>query len=159
MPPPLRDRLAFSTNAFKRNTLAEAVAAIAGAGYGACEIMADQPHMSPAELSAGEMDAMAGLIREHGLKVSNVNAFTGFFAAGKEPTGDTYHPTWLETDKSARDLRIAHTVASIRLAARLGAGTVSLQPGGPTIGTGLSRQEAGSRFAEGIAAILPSARE
>jgi sugar phosphate isomerase/epimerase len=56
-------------------------------------------------------------------------------------------------------VRVSHTIASIRLAVALGAGTVSLQPGGPTIGTALDREEAGRRFAEGIQAALPAARE
>src|SRR4051812_41287707 len=37
-------RLAFSTNAFKKNTLAEAIGEIARIGYGGVEIMADVPH-------------------------------------------------------------------------------------------------------------------
>lgn len=157
MPPPLRERLAFSTNAFKRNTLEEALAAIAEAGYAGCEIMADQPHMTPAVLSEQVMAGIAAMVREQDLRVSNVNAFTGFFAAGDRPTGDTYHPTWLEEEPADRDVRIAHTKAAIRLASVLGANTLSLQPGGPMIGTGLSREAAGRRFAEGIAIVLPAA--
>jgi sugar phosphate isomerase/epimerase len=37
--------------------------------------------------------------------------------------------------------------------------TVSLQPGGPLIGTRLSRDEAANRFAEGLRKVLPRARE
>ena len=35
--------LAFSTNAFKKNTLTEAIAAIAAIGYTGVELMADVP--------------------------------------------------------------------------------------------------------------------
>ena len=39
--------LGFSTNAFKRNTLEEAIDAIARAGYSGVELMADIPHAYP----------------------------------------------------------------------------------------------------------------
>ena len=73
--------------------------------------------------------------------MSNVNAFTLF------ALGDTYHPTWIEDDTEKVEQRITHTLAAIELAAELGSSTVSLQPGGPLIGTTLSRQDAAERFA------------
>ena len=156
---PSRQRLAFSTNAFKKARLDEALETISGLGYAGCEIMADQPHISPLAMTTSEMEALGQRLKSLGLYASNVNAFTGFFAAGEKPTGDTYHPTWVDNNKEARALRIAHTSACVRLAAALGARTVSVQPGGPLIGTTLSRQNAGERFAEGIAAVAPVARE
>ena len=156
---PSRERLAFSTNAFKKTSLAQALEVIAQAGYAACEIMADLPHMTPTTLTDDQLSGINSAVRSRGLGVSNINAFTGFFAAGTGPTGDTYHPTWLEHEEGARSVRIDHTVAAIRLARVLGAGSVSLQPGGPTIGTGLSRAEAGQRFADGVRRVLPAARE
>ena len=159
MPRPLRERLAFSTNAFKKTTLAAAVSSIADLGYAGCEIMADQPHFTPNDLTTEEVDEMQDRLEARGLAVSNVNAFTGFFAATDAPTGDTYHPTWIEPDAAARGVRVAHTLSCLRLAAALKARTVSLQPGGPTIGLGVGREEAGRRFAEGIRAVLPTARE
>ena len=110
-------RLAFSTNAFKKTTLPQAVADIASIGYAGCEIMADQPHFTPTELSSRDVDDMHHLIEDHNLRCSNVNAFTGFFAASDEPTGDTYHPTWLSGDEKALQTRIAHTQSCLRLAA------------------------------------------
>jgi sugar phosphate isomerase/epimerase len=92
-------------------------------------------------------------IADRGLTVSNVNAFTHF------AKGDTYHPTWIEEDRELRELRIAHTIGAIHLAAELGAATVSLQPGGPLIGTPLSRAAAAERFAEGLSRVLPVARD
>lgn len=158
MPRPIRDRLAFSTNAFKKATLTEAIDAIADLGYAGCEIMADRPHFSPLDVGSAQLSTIAEHIKSRGLGVSNINAFTGFFAANGDPKGDTYHPTWIEHDSSARNVRIAHTNACIRLADALRAKTVSLQPGGPLIGTGLSREEAGRRFAEGVNHVLENAR-
>ena len=145
-------RLAFSTNAFKRNTLAEAVDAIADAGYAGVEVMADVPHAHPATFSPGDRAALRRQLADRGLAVSNVNAFTHF------ADGDTYHPTWIAGDGARRRVRVDHTVGAIELAAELGTATVSVQPGGPLIGTGLSRADASRRFADGLSAVLPAAR-
>src|SRR3982751_4976488 len=145
-------RLAFSTNAFKKNTLAEAVEAIAGIGYRGVEIMADVPHALPARFSRSEREALKRQLRSLGLAVSNVNAFTHF------ADGDTYHPTWIEHDASLRQVRIDHTRGAIELAAELGARTVSLQPGGPLIGTTMSREDAYERFADGLRRVLDVAQ-
>ncbi len=50
--------LAFSTNAFKRNTLEEAIAAIAQAGYAGIELMADIPHAYPPSLDSAARTAI-----------------------------------------------------------------------------------------------------
>ena len=144
-------RLAFSTNAFKRHTLAEAVDAIADAGYIGVEIMADVPHAHPAGFTAADRAALRRQVTHRGLAVSNVNAFTHF------ADGDTYHPTWIADDPARRRVRIDHTIGAIELAADLAATTVSVQPGGPLIGTGLTRVVAEQRFADGLAAVLPTA--
>src|SRR5439155_8765357 len=87
------------------------------------------------------------------MPVSNVNAFTLFAC------GDTYHPTWIESDPRRRRQRIDHTLNCIDLASQFGARTISLQPGGPLIGTTLSRDDAAHLFAEGISQVLPKAKE
>src|SRR5262249_23511349 len=83
--------------------------------------------------------------------VSNVNAFTLFAC------GDTYHPTWIEDDERLRDLRVAHTLAAIELAHEIGSKTISLQPGGPLIGTSITPALAGERLADGLKRGLPLA--
>ena len=87
------------------------------------------------------------------LAVSNVNAFTHF------ADGDTYHPTWIEGDAGRRRVRVDHTLGAVDLAAEFGAATVSVQPGGPLIGTGLTRDQASERFADGLRQVLPRARD
>jgi sugar phosphate isomerase/epimerase len=91
-------------------------------------------------------------LASRGLTVSNINAFTLF------ALGDTYHPTWIGNDERQRELRIEHTMHCIELANQMECATLSLQPGGPLIGTGLSRQDAGQRFADGLARLLPLAK-
>lgn len=146
-------QLAFSTNAFKKHTLAEAIDAIASIGYRGVEIMADVPHAYPASFGPEQQKALKDQLRSRGLSVSNVNAFTLF------ALGDTYHPTWIEDDPAVREARIKHTIGCIELASELGSKTISLQPGGPLIGTSLTREQAGKRFAEGLNRVLESARQ
>ena len=143
--------LAFSTNAFKKNTLTEAVDAVADAGYTGVELMADVPHAHPLTFGADDRRDLKSLLARRGLSVSNVNAFTHF------ADGDTYHPTWIETDPDRRRVRIDHTKRAVELAAEFGARTVSLQPGGPMIGTSITRQAAGKMFADGLADVIPVA--
>ncbi len=145
--------LAFSTNAFKKNTLEQAIDTIAGIGYRGVELMADVPHAYPPKMDPARIDNVRKQIAAPGLAVSNVNAFTLFAC------GDTYHPTWIEDDLARRQTRVEHTINAVYLAAQFNAATVSLQPGGPMIGTGMTRAEAGRRFAEGLEKVLPAAQE
>ena len=115
--------------------------------------MADLPHGYPPDMSRGRREGVRKQIEARGLRVSNVNAFTLF------AQGDTYHPTWIEEDAKKRELRVIHTMACVELAAELGAKTMSLQPGGPMIGTSMSRKLAGERFAEGLKRVLAIAQE
>ncbi len=146
-------RLAFSTNAFKKNTLAEAVEAIASIGYGGVELMADVPHAYPPTFTKEQRAALKQQLKRLGIEVSNINAFTHF------ADGDTYHPTWIEEDRERREKRIAHTLVCVELAAEFGASTLSLQPGGPMIGTTITRAVAGQRFADGLGRVVDRARE
>lgn len=145
--------LAFSTNAFKKNTLEEALEAIAQIGYRGVELMADVPHAYPPAMPPERRKKLLDRLGELNLAVSNVNAFTLF------AQGDTYHPTWIEDESARRLIRIEHTLNCLNLARDFGAGTISLQPGGPLIGTKLTRPQAEERFAQGLQAILPRARE
>src|SRR3954462_8089006 len=144
--------LAFSTNAFKKNTLEEAIEAIARIGYGGVELMADVPHAYPQNMDAQRTARLRDRLKQLGLSVSNVNAFTLFAC------GDTYHPTWIEDDQAKRQVRIEHTLKSVEVAKAFGAKTISLQPGGPLIGTTITRELAGERFAEGLRQVIPAAK-
>jgi len=150
---PVRQRrLAFSTNAFKKNTLDQAIDHIADIGYAGVELMADLHHAYPPIMDDARRTNTQQHLAKRRLPVSNVNAFTLFAC------GDTYHPTWIEDDESKRQQRIQHTLNCIDLAAEFGARTISLQPGGPTIGTTISRDLAGERYAEGLHRVLPKAK-
>src|SRR5688572_8981598 len=107
-------QLAFSTNAFKKNTFEEALRAIAGIGYTAVELMADLHHAYPPIMTPQRTAEIKGLLAELGLAVSNVNAFTLFAC------GDTYRPTWIEDSPGERERRVGHTLDCIHMAAQFG---------------------------------------
>jgi sugar phosphate isomerase/epimerase len=144
--------LAFSTNAFKKNTLDEAIDAIGSIGYAGVELMADLHHAYPPVMDEARRTEVKSVLADRKLPVSNVNAFTLFAC------GDTYHPTWIEDNADARERRIQHTLNCIDLAADFGAKTISLQPGGPTIGTTITRDLAAERYAEGLNRVIPAAK-
>ena len=144
-------KLAFSTNAFKRISLEEAIAVIARTGYGGVEIMADVPHAWPPHMPDERVAGLVKTIADYRLCVSNINAFTLF------ALGDTYHPSWIEKDPHRRKMRIDHTLACIRLAAKLGARTMSLEPGGPL--SDMNRPEALAIYEDGLRQVLPAARQ
>jgi sugar phosphate isomerase/epimerase len=141
-------KLGFSTNAFKRNSLQEAIKAIAETGYAGVELMADVPHAYPPSFDSAARLKIRHLIDSLGMTVSNINAFTLF------ALGDTYHPTWIEVDERKRELRIEHSMACIELAAEMDCRTMSIQPGGPVIGATEPREVLERRFAEGLERLV-----
>lgn len=120
-----KQQLAFSTNAFKRYSLEDSVREIAKIGYSAAEILCDVPHAYPPNFGNGQIKSLKSTLESCGLQISNLNAFTLY------AIGDVYHPSWIEDDVHARDLRIRHTIDCIRLAKELGAKNLSTEPGGP----------------------------
>lgn len=145
--------LAFSSNAFKKNTLSEAISSIGQIGYTGVELMADMHHAWPITFDAHRRRETSKQLSDLGLVISNVNAFTCFVH------GDTYHPTWIEDDSKQVRIRIDHTRRCLEMAQEFEARTLSIQPGGPTIGTGLTREQALDRFADSLSRCLESARQ
>lgn len=145
-------RFAFSTNAFRKCDVVEAITSIAEAGYDGVEIMLDEPHLFPATVSDHQIRAARDAIEAAGLQVSNCNAFT------MHAVVDTLHPSWIEPDENRRRERIRHTVDAIRVARRLGAPSISTEPGGP-IPPAMTREQAMTLFVQGIAEVLPVAEE
>jgi sugar phosphate isomerase/epimerase len=144
--------LAFSSNAFKKNTLIEAIHSIGEIGYKAVELMADLHHAWPGTFDETRRRDTAQHLADRGMVVSNVNAFTCFVC------GDTYHPTWIEPDAAGRQTRINHTCRCLELAQQFNVKTVSIQPGGPTIGSTLSRTAHEDMFANSLSQCISTAR-
>lgn len=134
-------QLAFATSAFRRFSLDDAFGQIKRAGYGAVEVMCDAPHAYPEHLSAADRRAIRERLDEHGLVVSNLNAFMmtavhGARAGGDLPrqARDFWYPSYVDPDPAERRKRIEHTKGCLHLARELGSPTISIEPGGPLDG-------------------------
>lgn len=144
-------QLAFSTNAFKRFTLDDALRSIAKAGYKGAELLCDVPHAYPPLFGDVEIDRVKKLITDLSLKISNLNAFTLY------AIGDVYRPSWIEDDEKARNMRLQHTINCIKLAKKIGAANLSTEPGGPASGAGMAMPE--KLFLKGIMEAEKAAQE
>jgi sugar phosphate isomerase/epimerase len=144
-------KFAFSSNAFLRFDILETISILAQAGYEGIEIMADAPHAYPLHLTDARVAEIRTALQDHNLAISNVNAFMHC------ADGDTYHPSWIETDQAMRAKRVDYTLRCIDLAEQLGATNISTEPGGPL--EGMSREEGLRLFREGLAAVETLARD
>lgn len=122
-------KLSFSSNAFLRFSVEEAIARIAALGYQGLELLADVPHAWPAGLLDRQKEAIRQCLARHGLAIANVNAF--MMRAVADPRQPYWHPSWIEPDPHYRAIRREHTQRALRLAAELGAPSLQTEPGGP----------------------------
>jgi len=143
--------LGYSTNAFTRYSLIDALKRIAGIGFKGVEIMCDQPHLYPPEYDDLKLVQIRETLTRHGLHVTNLNSFTLF------AVGDTYLPSWIEPDPQRRRIRIDHTLACLHIAHKLGCRNISIPPGGPLNGTPRSRAMA--LFCDGLSQVIATAEE
>jgi len=142
---------AYSTNAFTKYSLTDALDKIARLGFAGVEIMCDQPHLYPPDYDDRRLEAVGKVLEENRLRVTNLNSFTLF------AVGDTYLPSWIEPERDRREIRIAHTRQCLQIAKTLGSPNISIPPGGPL--NGASRKEAMALFHRGLEDVVPIAEE
>ncbi len=145
-------KLAYSSNAYRRWPLVEAIERIARVGYAGMELMADEPHAWPATMTGEKVHAIRVALGRHGLALSNVNAFM------MNAVRDFWHPSWIEPDADFRRLRLQHTIDALRMAGKLGARCITTEPGGP-LPDGMTREEGLEIFVEGLQAALLAAEQ
>lgn len=114
--------------------------------------MADEPHLWPASVSDPQIDKVRAMLDCHGLTISNINAFM------MNAVRDFWHPSWIEPDVEFRRLRVEHTKAALRMARRLGAPSITTEPGGPLPG-GMFREHAMDTFIAGLEEALNVAED
>ena len=71
---------------------------------------------------------------------------------------DFWHPSWIEPDPDYRRRRLRHTIDALEMAGKLGAPSITTEPGGP-LGQGMARDEAVDLFVEGLSEALCRAEE
>jgi sugar phosphate isomerase/epimerase len=142
----------YSTNAFVKHTLLDSLDKIAALEFKGVEIMCDQPHLYPPEYPSDRLAQIRQRLTANGLKPTNLNSFTLF------AVGDTYLPSWIESDPQRRQVRIKHTLACLEIAAFLDCANISVPPGGPLEKT-MGRRQALALFHQGLDQVLPRAEE
>lgn len=145
-------KLAYSSNAYRRWPIEEAMRRIAAIGFTGFELMADEPHAWPATMSTTSIELLGKKIRTSGLALSNINAFM------MNAVQDFWHPSWIEADSDFRRLRLQHTIDALRMARQLGAHCITTEPGGP-VPEGMLRAHALDIFVDGLHAALRVAEE
>lgn len=141
----------FSSNAFRAHSLGDTLRVLSELGYTGVEILADVPHAYPPHLAPGDIDAIRRALADSGLQLANINAFM------LHAIKDTWHPSWIEPDPAWRARRVDYTLQCIDLAAKLGAKTISTEPGGPV--EGMDRSEALEIFYDGLCTVAPRAKD
>ncbi len=126
--------IAYSTNAYTRHGLYDAVTSIAALGFDGVEILCDKPHWFP-DRERGEE---ARRLRDHldglGLAVSNLNCNTanGFF--DPRPPENVFEPSLASVNPDWRQWRLDYSIRALDLARTLGAHNLSVTSGRPDAG-------------------------
>ena len=121
-------KLAFSSNAYMHFSIEDTIARIADLGYKGIELLADVPHAWPAGLLPERKKSIRRALDQHGLTISNINAF--MMNAVADPRQPYWHPGWTDPDPHYRAIRREHTKRSLQLAQELGAPHITTEPGG-----------------------------
>jgi len=122
-------KLAFSTNAYTRYSLGDALIGIAAAGYTAVEILADKPHAYPVSSNRPFVDFIAGQLDRLGLAVSNVNANCTFGYWQDAPPEAFFEPSIISPNPRHRADRIGMIQATLNFARDVGANNISITSG------------------------------
>jgi sugar phosphate isomerase/epimerase len=148
-------QLAFSTNAYTRFTLSEALVGIKEAGFSAVEILADVPHAYPPSLDDESIAGIHAELRRLHLKVSNVNANCSFGYWKDAPPEAYFEPSLISPNRKHREDRSAMIQQTLEFARAIGASNISITSGrclGPMTPTRAAKQ-----FTESILPILDRA--
>lgn len=127
-------QLAFSTNAYTRWSLPDALRSIADLGFAGAEILCDDPHWRLVELGENSIREVVDVIAQTNLSISNLNANTANYFFDPLPAENTFEPSLSTANEAHRRWRIANTARAIEVAAAIGAGCVSVTSGKPTPG-------------------------
>jgi sugar phosphate isomerase/epimerase len=150
-------QLAFSTNAYTRFTLSEALIGIKEAGFPAVEILADVPHAYPPSLDDQAIAAIRSELKRLHLKVSNVNANCSFGYWKDAPPEAFFEPSLISPNHRHREDRAAMIFQTLEFAREIGAPNISITSG-RCLG-GMPPTKASRQFAESMLPILDRADE
>src|SRR4051794_35067609 len=147
--------LAFSTNAYTRFNLTDALRGIRAAGFAGVEILADVPHAYPDAIDEALITQVRKTLDETGLAVSNVNANCSFGYWRHAPPEPYFEPSLISPDAHLRADRTRLILKTLDFAKTIGAKNISITSG-RCLG-GMPPDRAAQQFAESIKPILEQA--
>ena len=148
-------KLAFSTNAYTRHSLVDALRGIKRAGFEGVEILADAPHAYPDAIDAALTDDAKRELERLGLAVSNVNVNCSFGYWKDAPPEPYFEPSLISPDPRHRADRTRLILKAVEFARDVGSRNVSITSG-RMLG-GMPPELAARQFAESIRPILDHA--
>src|SRR5438876_39128 len=148
-------RLAFSTNAYTRHSLEDALTGIRAAGFTGVEILADAPHAYPDSLDAAKVREIRQSLDRLGLAVSNVNANCSFGYWKDAPPEPYFEPSLISPNPKHRADRSRLILKTLEFGKAVGAGNISITSG-RSLG-GMPPGAAAKQFAESMKPILDRA--
>lgn len=145
-------KLAFSTNAFTRFRLVEAIRQIHAAGFEGVEILADVPHAYPETANHDLAYSVRKVLDETGLQVSNVNVNCSFGYWKDAPPEPYFEPSLISPNPMHRVDRQRLILKAMEFSKSVGAKNISITSG-RCLG-GMPPDKAAGQFAESIKPIL-----
>jgi sugar phosphate isomerase/epimerase len=148
-------KLAFSTNAYTRFSLTDALEGIKSAGFEGVEILADKPHAYPEDINPALINDVNRTLERLELKVSNVNCNCSF-GYWKDAPGEPYfEPSLISPIAKHREDRSRMILKTLDFAQKIGARNISITSG-RCLG-GMPPDSATKQFRESILPILDRA--
>ena len=122
-------KLAFSTNAYTRFGVIEAIRDIAEAGFGGVEILADVPHAYPDSIDSALVSSIRKALDETGLAVSNINCNCSFGYWKDAPPEAYFEPSLISPNPQHRADRTRMILKTLEFARDVGAENISITSG------------------------------
>lgn len=121
-------KLGFSTNAFVKKTLTEAIKSISKFGFEGIEVVVDYPHAF-LPLSKTKAQTIKKHLKNHNLQVSNLNANTAVGWYKNKQIKDRFEPSLSNLDDKLRQWRVNYSKQAIDLAYELDAPNICITSG------------------------------
>lgn len=122
-------RLSFSTNAFIKYSIFQAVETIGALGYDGVELLADVPHLYADSVTSSDLKKLKRVLDRTGMQVANINANTAMGYYGRQFWEPLFEPSLANPDPGLRRWRIDYSKKCIDLAVALEASCISLTSG------------------------------
>src|SRR5947209_10741646 len=150
-------KLAFSTNAYTRFSLIEALRGIKRAGFAGVEILADPPHAYPDQIDAALTSSVKRELETLELAVSNINCNCSFGYWKDAPPEPYFEPSLISPNPQHRADRTRLILKTLQFAHDIGAKNISITSGKCL--AGMPPDRAAATFADSIKPILDRAEK